>query len=165
MSAVFLAPEYSYTIELITDEDRRKVLSNTKRSIKGYCLIFSCIAALLTIPLFFLELSKEDLIEDLLISLCTLLLVLLITTLIMFLRAKIGLRNKYKIVEKGIITKQDNGGDSDTINYSYIGNNAYSSLPGNIIIGDRISIEHTLNKKKKKNLFIQVYKLQNTDKL
>lgn len=159
MKVSFNGYEYSYTVEPLNDEDRRRLWDNTKYDIKVHCIVFSAIAVIMAIPLFFLELDRTGLLKYLLAILCSLLIVLLLTALIMFVNMTIGLKSKYKIVEKGIVTGRDiGGGDSESVNYTYIGSNAYRSLPGNIAVGDRISIEHTLNKQNKKNLFIRVEK-------
>ncbi len=159
MKLSFIEPDYSYTIEEVTIEDKEKIWINTKRSMRVYCLVFSAIGIVLTIPLFFLGLSIDDVISYLLLIALILVCVLLLTVLCMYTHTITGLKDKYKIVENGIITKQDAGGDSETRNYSYIGNKAYALLPGYIIAGDRVSVEHTINTSKKKKLFIQAKKM------
>jgi uncharacterized membrane protein len=158
MKNVFIKPEYSCTIELITDGDKKTILANTVRNLKFYCLVFSIFTFIATIPIFFTGLDKSDLKIGLFI-LCCLLFVLLSTTVVMFLQMRIGLKSKYKIVEKGVVTEQDNGGgDSEVTNYTYIGTQAFASLPGNINVGDKISIEH-IYKNNQKKLFIRVEKI------
>lgn len=159
MRTVFREPGYSYSIEPLTKEDTKAVWANTWFHIKVYCAVISVITVLLIIPLFFLEFSKEELLRYLLIAFSSLIIVQFLSALVMLLHTKGGLQHPNKIVEKGVVTKQDNSGDSETINYSYIGKHAYRSLPGHIKIGDRISIEHTLSKKNKKHLFIRAEKI------
>lgn len=159
MNDTFYNPDYSFTIELVTMEDKRIIQAVTNNSIKYVCIGFLIIMVIIATALLLLGLSKEDLMADLL-SILILFSIFLLIVAIIFLHTKIALANMYKIVENGVITKQEIEIDDlgQTI-CSYIGTKIFGFMPSNIKVGDRISIEHTLNKKMKKKLFIRVKKL------
>ena len=152
-------PEYSFTIEPIDEQDKKIVLANSMSFVKGATIIFSGVIIAMMLAIFFFGYNKEDLVIILLI-LVSILFLLLLIPLLMFLQVKKRLKNTCKIVETGTVTKQVKKEDDigETV-YSYMGTEIYASLPGNIKVGDRISIEHILNKKNKKSLFIKVEKL------
>jgi archaellum biogenesis protein FlaJ (TadC family) len=151
--------DYSFTIEPINREDKRHLLENRKISLKYVSLGFSIIIIIIAIAMLPLGLTKADLEADLMI-IAILLSIFLLTVLVLFVVQKIGLKDQNKIIETGIVTKQEMViDDIGETRYTYLGTEAFTYVPGNIKPGDRISIEHSLTKKNRKNLFIKCRRL------
>jgi hypothetical protein len=151
---------YSFTIEPVNDADKKIVLSGTRSFVKIAGIVFSvCVIPVMIVPFFTGNFKAEDAGLIVFIPL-SILLFLYAVLLILFLQVKTGLKNRNKIVEKGLITKQEKEyDDSGETIYSFIGAVSYPSLPANIKVGDKISIEHTISIKNRKNLFIKVEKI------
>jgi heme/copper-type cytochrome/quinol oxidase subunit 4 len=151
--------EYCFTIESINREDKKHLLENRRISIKYICIGFSIIIFIIAIAMLPLGLTKDDLEADLII-IAILLSIFLLTVLVLFVHQKIGLKDKYKIIETGTVTRQQTViDDIGETKYTYLGTEAFTFVPGNIKPADRISIEHSLNKKNRKNLFIKCRQL------
>ncbi len=71
-----------------------------------------------------------------------------------------GLKNKFKIAEKGMITRQEiEYYESGETIFSYLGTEKHASLPGNIKIGDTVLVEHIINKNNVKVIYMRAEKI------
>lgn len=160
MRTKHIDPEYSYTIEPLTEEDKRKIITRMWFQLKSNLIAISIIILLLTSVIYIVS-SSYNLLNYLLIAFFILILILLLVGIITYSRIKTRLKDEFKVIEIGKITKQDaRSGDSETVEYTYIGKNTYNSFyfGRDTKVGDKVCIQHTLTKKNKRNLFIQVEK-------
>jgi hypothetical protein len=159
MQDIFNKSEYSFTIEPINSEDKKYLLKNRKISLQYVCIGFSIIIFIIAMAMLPFGLTKADLEADLMI-IAILLSIFLLTVFVLFVLQKTALKNKYKIIETGIVTKQETViDDIGETKYTYLGTEVFTYVPGNIKPGDRISIEHSLTKKNRKNHFIKYRRL------
>jgi hypothetical protein len=160
MGKMAIDEDYSYVIVSMNANDRKTVLKNARGNSLIDAIVFGVLAVFLIVVLLFMRFSKTDLISYVCIILCSWLALATTFFVLHFLQAKKALQSGYKMVETGRITAMDApSGDSEDTSYTYIGRRAYSMLPGNFVIGDRISVEHTVTQENKKSLYIRAEKL------
>jgi hypothetical protein len=156
--------EYSFVIEPITHEDKKIALSPSRLGVKYVWHIFIVLCGLV------LFLAISGLINSVFIGLVSafILLALLVYYLDYLIYRKPILKSNFKIIENGIITKQETVSDNDGGFYVryYIGEQFFNILPYTmypqkieIKVGDKISVTHVLDKFNQKSFFIKLDKI------
>jgi uncharacterized membrane protein len=106
MRTKHIDPEYSYTIEPITEEDKRKIMTRMRLQLKTNLIAISIIILLLTSVIYIVS-SSVNLLNYLLITFFILIVILPLIGSIMYSLIKTGLKDEFKVIEIGKITKQE----------------------------------------------------------